>query len=176
MNPVEAVEAVLALVNTRPLERRPDGLNCWTDLGLLGSTSGSVDFVPGTTSILEAVEIRRLREALAAVVLASTPSEAQRQLQHLTATYSRTAQSTEDDRSPVADLAAALVLPLAQAIAHGVLQRVGVCPDGSCQRVFLGHPLGRPRRYCSSRCSTRVHMRELRRQHPSASPKRGLLL
>ncbi|MHC5560852.1 CGNR zinc finger domain-containing protein [Kocuria sp. U4B] len=179
MDPMQATEAVLVLVNTRPVGRRPDGLNRWSDLGPLvaelapprptGSTA------PADDATADIAEARGLREALTAVVLADSPTRAAERLEELAATHGtlnhtpsghRSAHAVSGRGSLVAKLATAVIPLLHQAVVTGVLDRIGVCPDAVCRTVFLDRSPARRRVYCSPRCATRARMSRHRQQFP----------
>ncbi|MHC5559275.1 CGNR zinc finger domain-containing protein [Kocuria sp. U4B] len=179
MDLMEATEAVLVLINTRPVGRRPDGLNRWSDLGPLVDEltpprrTGNPPPADGATA--DIAEARRLREALTAVVLADSPARAAECLEELAAAHGtvdhtpgghRSAHAVSGRGSPVAELAAAVIPLLHQAVAAGVLERIGVCPDAVCRTVFLDRSPARRRRYCSPRCATRARMSRHRQPPP----------
>jgi predicted RNA-binding Zn ribbon-like protein len=183
MDLMEATEAVLLLVNTRPVGRRPDGLNRWSDLGPLvaelATHSPMGNPPPADDATADTAEARRLREALTAVVLADSPTRAAERLEELAAASGAMNCSPDGhhephavagSRPPVAELATAIIPLLQQAVAAGVLDRIGVCPDAVCRTVFLDRSPARRRVYCSPRCATRARMHRHRQQPPPVGP------
>ncbi|WP_309125117.1 CGNR zinc finger domain-containing protein [Kocuria sp.] len=179
MDLLEATDAVLVLVNTRPVGRRPDGLNRWSDLGPLfaelATHRPTGNPPPADDATAGIAEARHLREALTAVVLADSPTRAAQRLEELAAAHGTVDHTPGGHHrpnlvpgrgSPVAELAAAVTPLLHQAVAAGVLERIGVCPDALCRTVFLDRSPARRRRYCSPRCATRARMHRHRQQHP----------
>jgi predicted RNA-binding Zn ribbon-like protein len=179
MDPLQATEAVLVLVNTRPVGRRPDGLNRWADLGPLFAElathrpTGSPP--PADDATADIAEARRLREALTAVVLADSPTRAAQCLEELATAHGtvnhfpghyQQSHLVTGRGSPVAELATAVTPLLHQAVTAGVLDRIGVCPDAVCRTVFLDRSPARRRRYCSPRCATRARMSRHRQPPP----------
>lgn len=161
MDPLDALEAALELINSRPLGRRPDALEHLRDISpqLLElvprqKAASAVD-APASRSI---AEVRQLRDALALAILAETPTQAHQALEELMdiSPPDATPDGTSD---PLADkLAHALVPLLQRAATEGALQWVLVCPDPACRTVFLNRAHKRHRRYCSPRCGTRARM------------------
>lgn len=187
MDPLKATEAVLALINTRPLGCRPDGLNRWADLDpelVELALDGRVPRAPsGDELIVVMDEVRRLRAALAAAVLMDSDAQTVQQFNDLAVIYGLTprpeaadhqSHPAHDDGSLMTELVAALLPPLRQAMTEGALERIGICPDTACQTVFLDRSRGRIRRYCSARCATRARMAKHRQrslsQNSSGSP------
>lgn len=180
MDPTQALEAVLALINTRPLGRRPEGLHRWANLDpqltqLLPGTAA--ENRPPSTAV---THMRQVRDALITIVLSDSPGQATEQLNDLAASCGRIhppssghpqRQPATGTAPPAAELMVALIPLLHQAVAEGALERIGVCPDLICQNLFLDRTRTRTRRYCSSRCSTRARMNRHRRQHrPNKHP------
>lgn len=175
MNPLEAVEATLVLLRTRPLQRRPDGLNHWADLQALlqGCGLGIQARVPLDVDeeVQTVADARRMRDALAVAMVAGSAEAALELLHELMASQELDpSPDTGHGRGyppgsrgrPIAAVAAVLLPTLCQAVIEGVLQRVRICPDAVCQTVFLDPARGRPQRYCSPRCGTRARMRRHR--------------
>lgn len=163
---LEAVDAMLGLVNTRPLGPRPDGFHRGNPLDpalleLIGHTS-TTRFLTDLGTAEHITEVRRLRDAISAVLLADTATSAHQSLDRLAATY-HCAGEGDGTPSPATVLAVALLPLLRLAVEQGVLQRIGVCP-APCHTVFLDGSRTRRRRYCSPRCGTRARMAKHRQQ------------
>jgi hypothetical protein len=163
---LEAVEVMLGLVNTRPLGSRPDGFHRSSPLGpalleLIGHTSAPT-FLSDLGTAEHVTEVRRLREAITAVLLADTATSAHQALDRLADTY-RCGWEGDGTPSPATVLSVALLPLLRLAVGQGVLQRIGVCP-APCHTVFLERSRHRRRRYCSPRCGTRARMAKHRQQ------------
>lgn len=165
MDSVDALEVILELINTRPLGRRPDALENLRYLSpqLLELALGHRTQLPlAAQASRSAAEVRQLRDALAAAVLASSPSRTDRALQELM--DAGPLETTPGTRpGPLAaELAWALIPLLHQAAAEGALEGIMVCPEPACQTVFLNRNRQQRRRYCSPRCGTRARMSRYR--------------
>lgn len=163
---LEAVDAMLGLVNTRPLGPRPDGFHRGSPLGpallgLIGRTS-TTRFLTDLGTAEHITEVHRLRDAITAVALADTATSAHQILDRLAAAH-HCAGKGDGTPSPATVLAVALLPLLRLAVDQGALQRIGVCL-APCHTVFPDRARNRRRRYCSPRCGHRARMAKHRPQ------------
>lgn len=68
---------------------------------------------------------------------------------------------------PAAALAATCALGLAELVAAGRTERLGVCAASGCDRVFHDTSRNGSRRYCSSACQARAKTAAFRARHAS---------
>ena len=168
MDPLDALEAALELINSRPLGRRPDALEHLRDISpqllelVPRQKATSANDAPAWRSI---AEVRQLRDTLALALLAGTPTQAHQTLEELMDINPPEASLDRTPEPLAAELAQALTPLLQQAIAEGAMEWVQTCPDRACQTVFLNRARTRRRRYCSRRCGTRARMVRHRQRH-----------
>ncbi|WP_101853269.1 CGNR zinc finger domain-containing protein [Kocuria flava] len=161
MDPLDALEAALELINSRPLGRRPDALEHLRDISpqllelVPRQKATSANDTPAWRSI---AEVRQLRDTLALALLAGTSTQAHQTLEELMDINPPEASLDRTPEPLAAELAQALIPLLQRAATEGALQWVLVCPDPACRTVFLNRAHNRRRRYCSPRCGTRARM------------------
>lgn len=161
MDPLDALEAALELINSRPLGRRPDALEHLRDISpqllelVPRQKAASTIEAPASRSI---AEVRQFRDALALALLTDTSTQAHQALEELMDISPPEASLDGTPEPLVAELAQALIPLLQRAASEGALQWILVCPDPACRTVFLNRGHNRRRRYCSPRCGTRARM------------------
>ncbi len=174
-----ALATIVDLVNTRAAEtgavdggsERPhaDGLADLADLQALVDRQEISDADALTPDDLAAV--RRLRERLHAVFLATDEAAAVELVNQLVADGRTTPRLTDHDGWPLhihyyapgarlaEHLAADCGMALAFVLASGELARLAVCAAPDCERVLVDLSRNRSKRYCDSRtCGNRLHV------------------
>jgi predicted RNA-binding Zn ribbon-like protein len=165
---VTDLDVLMALLETRPMDQVPEGLNYrGTMLRLDEGFSGTCAAEPFVSDI---VPLRRLRDRLVPAVLGSDRVWARRELSRLAREYAITPAFDEAGvlrhmsglDGFAAEAAARLVPAAMQLHAGGMIERVGSCRAPGCPGAFLDTSTRRQRKYCSAACSALVRMRRRR--------------